>query len=77
MIDNLIVVKTVKGDLPANYTGAYINVQTKDFPDVFTFNYSSSIGINTNASFNENFITSVPAILNFLDGTMAIFQYHQ
>lgn len=65
LIDNLIVVKTVKGDLPANYTGAYINVQTKDFPDVFTFNYSSSIGINTNASFNENFITSVSGNTEF------------
>lgn len=58
LVDNLVVVKTLNANLPSNYSGAYINVITKDFPDSFTFNYSTSAGFNTNATFNENFITS-------------------
>ena len=58
LIDNLVVVKTLNADLPSNYSGAYIIVVTKDFPDRFTFSYSTSTGFNTNATFNENFITS-------------------
>ncbi len=58
LIDNLVVVKTLNSNLPSNYSGAYINILTKDYPDNFTFNYSTSIGYNTNSSFNQNFITS-------------------
>ena len=58
LVDNLLVVKTLNANLPSNYSGAYINVLTKDFPDAFTFSYSTSTGFNTNATFNENFITS-------------------
>lgn len=58
LIDNLVVVKTLNSDLPADYSGAFINIITKDFPDEFTFNYSGSIGYNTNATFNDNFLTS-------------------
>ena len=58
LVDNLVVVKTLNANLPANYSGAYINVITKDFPDGFTLNYSTSVGFNTNATLNNNFITS-------------------
>jgi len=58
LVDNLVVVKTVNANLPSNYSGAYINVITKDFPDRLTLNYSSSTGFNTNATLNDNFISS-------------------
>ena len=58
LIDNLVVVKTLNSNLPADYSGAFINIITKDFPDKFTFNYSGSLGYNTNATFNNNFLTS-------------------
>jgi len=58
LIDNLVVVKTLNANLPANYSGAYINVITKDFPDEFTLNYTTSVGFNTNSTFNDRFITS-------------------
>lgn len=58
LVDNLVVVKSLNANLPSNYSGAYINVLTKDFPDSFTFNYSTSTGFNTNATFNDDFITS-------------------
>ena len=58
LIDNLVVMKTLNSNLPADYSGAYINIITKDFPDQFTFNYSGSFGYNTNSTFNNNFLTS-------------------
>ncbi|MDA0732919.1 MAG: carboxypeptidase-like regulatory domain-containing protein [Bacteroidetes bacterium] len=58
LIDNILVVKTLNANLPSNYTGAYINVITKDFPDRFTLNFTTSTGFNTNSSFNDRFITS-------------------
>ncbi len=58
LVDNLVVVKTLQADLPADYSGAFINVITKDFPEEFSFNYSGSFGYNTNATFNDQFLTS-------------------
>ena len=75
LVDNLVVVKTLNANLPSNYSGAYINVITKDFPDSFTLNYSTSVGFNTNASFNENFITSTAGnteIFGWDNGTLDI-----
>ena len=43
LVDNLKVVKTQTANLPSDWAGAYISVETKDFPDQFMFNYSSSI----------------------------------
>ncbi|MDA0912782.1 MAG: TonB-dependent receptor [Bacteroidetes bacterium] len=75
LVDNLVVVKTLNANLPSNYSGAYINVITKDFPDSFTFNYTTSTGFNTNATFNENFITSTAGdaeIFGWDNGTLDI-----
>ncbi|MEO0405270.1 MAG: carboxypeptidase-like regulatory domain-containing protein, partial [Bacteroidota bacterium] len=58
LIDNLTVMKTVNSNLPADYSGAYINITTKDFPEQFTFSYSGSFGYNTNATFNDQFLTT-------------------
>ena len=53
LVDNLKVVKTQTANLPSDWAGAYISVETKDFPDQFMFNYSSSLGWNTNTTGKE------------------------
>lgn len=53
LVDNLVVVKTQTANLPSDWAGAYISVDTKDFPEDFSFNYSSSIGYNTNTTFKD------------------------
>lgn len=53
VVDNLVVVKTQTANLPSDWAGAYISVETKDFPETFTFNYSSSLGWNTNTTGKE------------------------
>lgn len=75
LVDNLVVVKTLNANLPSNYSGAYINVITKDFPDRLTLNYSTSTGFNTNATFNDRFIQSEvgsTALWGFDNGTLDI-----
>ena len=53
VIDNLVVVKTQTANLPSDWAGAYISVETKDFPETFNFSYSTSLGWNTNTTGKE------------------------
>lgn len=57
LIDNIVVYKTFSPELPASFSGGYIDISTKDFPDRFTFQISASAKYNTNASFNSNFLS--------------------
>ncbi len=57
LIDNVIVYKNFTPDLPGNFAGGLIDVRTKDFPDRFQLNASASFGVNTQASFEDNFLT--------------------
>jgi len=75
LIENISVVKSFSPDLPASFTGGLINIETKDFPEAFNFVFSTSQGYNTNASFNNNFLTYDGGSTDFLgfdDGTRAI-----
>ncbi len=57
LIDNIVVYKTFSPELPGSFTGGYVDISTKDFPTQFTLQFSGSLGYNTNASFNESFLT--------------------
>ncbi len=57
LIDNVIVYKNFTPDLPGSFSGGLIDVRTKDFPDKFMLTVSASLGINTQASFADNFLT--------------------
>jgi hypothetical protein len=51
LVDNVIISKTASPDLPGDWTGAYISVETKDYPEKFTLNVESQVGYNENVSF--------------------------
>ncbi|MDZ7691218.1 MAG: TonB-dependent receptor [Balneolaceae bacterium] len=75
LIEDIVVYKTFRPDLPGDFTGGLINMNTKAFPDEFSLKVSSSIGINTLASFNDNFLTysgGKTDWLGFDDGTRKI-----
>lgn len=75
LIDNIIVSKTFSPDLSGEFAGGNVNLVTKDFPDKFTFQWSSSFGLNDQASFNKNFLTydgGKTDYLGFDDGTRDI-----
>ena len=57
LLSNLVVYKTFSPDIPANFTGGYINLSTKEFPEQFTVQASASVGYNTNATFQPNVLT--------------------
>ena len=66
LINNIVVYKTFTPSLSGNFTGGYVDVETKDFPEEFTFLFSTSLGYNTQASFNNNFLTYKGGKLDFL-----------
>lgn len=57
LIDNIIVYKSFTPDLTGEFAGGLVNVETKDFPDRFTFQFSGSLGYNDQSSLNSNFLT--------------------
>ena len=57
LIDNIIVYKTFSPNLPGDFTGGYVNVVTKDFPETFTLKVSGSLGYNTQATWSDDFLT--------------------
>lgn len=53
LIDNIIITKTASPDLPGDWAGAFISVQTKDFPDKLTVNIETAIGYNNQSTFKN------------------------
>jgi hypothetical protein len=57
LIDNIIISKTQAPDLPGDWAGAYISVETKDYPDKLMVNVESQFGYNVQSTFKD-FVTS-------------------
>jgi TonB-dependent receptor len=72
MIENMKVIKSFTPDLPGSFTGGLVDIETKDFPEQFTFQFSSSLGYNTASSLKDGFLTYEGGgtdYLGFDDGT--------
>lgn len=75
LLDNLMVSKTFTPDMPGSFSGGLVNITTKDFPDRFTLQFSTTIGYNDQATFNSRFLSSNKGAtdwLGFDDGTRAV-----
>ena len=57
LVDNIVITKTQSAELPGDWAGAYISVETKDYPDKLALNIESQFGYNAQSTF-KNFITS-------------------
>ena len=66
LIDNLVVLKSFTPDLPADFTGGIVNIETKDFPDKKIFDVSASLGFNPAMHFNSDYITYEGSSTDFL-----------
>ncbi len=53
LVDNVIITKTASPDLPGDWAGAYISVETKDYPDQLTVNVESQVGYNNQTTFKD------------------------
>lgn len=47
LLENVIISKTFTPDQPGSYSGGLVQINTKDFPDDLTMNYSLTGGFNT------------------------------
>jgi TonB-dependent receptor len=57
LIDNISTAKTSSPDQPGNFTGGNVNIITKKFPEIETFNISLSGGFNAQSNLNDDFLT--------------------
>ncbi len=74
VIDNIIVSKSFTAELPADFTGGVVDIETKDFPEEKTFRLSISGGLNPAMHFNSNYLAykgGKTDWLGFDDGTRA------
>lgn len=75
LIDNIVVSKTFMADMPADFTGGLVNIETKAFPDEKFASVSIGLGYNPNMHFNPNHLTYEGGKTDFLgfdDGTRAL-----
>ena len=75
IIDNILVNKSFTADLPADFTGGVIDINTKDFPEEKIGDISFSLGYNPAMHFNPNYLTYTGGATDFLgfdNGTRAI-----
>ena len=75
LVQNVTIRKTFTPNLPGNFTGGLVDIQTKDFPDSLEYNISLALGCNTNSTFNSSFLGfegSSADFLGFDDGNRAL-----
>ena len=74
LVDNLVIMKTQTANLPGDWAGAYISVETKDFPEDFTLNYSTTVGLNDQTTFQQILASDQGSTdwLGFDDGSRAL-----
>ena len=53
LIDNMMVYKSPSAELPADFSGGFVQVMTKNIPLGNTFTLSYQLGFNTNATFRS------------------------
>jgi outer membrane receptor protein involved in Fe transport len=57
LVDNIVITKTASPNLPGDWAGAYVDVETKDYPEKLMINIETSFGYNTQSTF-KNVLTS-------------------
>ncbi|MDP3462505.1 MAG: TonB-dependent receptor [Bacteroidales bacterium] len=75
LIDNILVSKNFTADMPADFTGGLLNVETKAFPEERVISVSLSAAFNPSVHLNPDFITydgGKTDFLGFDDGTRAL-----
>jgi hypothetical protein len=75
LISNLTVLKSGLAELPADFTGGVVNIETKEFPTKKMFDVSVGMSYNPSMHFNSNYIAHEGGATDFLgfdDGSRAI-----
>lgn len=65
LVDNIIITKTSSPDLPGDCAGAYISVETKDYPEKLSVQVESTVRYNPQTSFKD-FVSTERSNTDFL-----------
>ena len=66
MLSNVLVIKSARAELPADFTGGVIDIITKDFPNKEEFTVSLNMNYNPDMHFNDNYLTYTGGSTDFL-----------
>ncbi|HET8865705.1 MAG TPA: TonB-dependent receptor [Gracilimonas sp.] len=66
LINNMVITKTAVAEMPANFTGGIVNIETIDFPQKPIYDFSISFDYNPDMHFNSNFLTYDGSNTDFL-----------
>jgi len=66
LISSVTTKKTFTPDQPGNFSGGNVDIRTKEFPDEAIFTITTGIGLNTQSSFNDNFLIGPSGSKDFL-----------
>jgi TonB-dependent receptor len=75
LIDNMVILKSFVPELPADFTGGIVNIETKDFPEEKILDISLKATYNPSMHFNNKFLNYPGGrtdYLGFDDGTRAL-----
>ncbi len=75
LIDNMLVSKNFTAEMPADFTGGIMNIETKDFPEEKIFTISASTSFSPGMHLNPDFLTysgSSTDFLGFDDGARSL-----
>ena len=75
LIDNMVILKSFSADLPADFTGGIVNIETKDFPEERVIDASFGVSYTPAMHFSDDFIkgdASNTDFLGFDDGLRAL-----
>jgi len=75
LMDNITVSKNFTPEMPADFTGGLMNLETKDFPDEKMVSFSLGLGFTPSMHFNPDYLRYQGGKLDFLgfdDGTRAL-----
>jgi hypothetical protein len=53
LLDNIVITKTATPELPGDWAGALVSLNTSDYPEKLRVNVSSTFGYNPNSSFQD------------------------
>jgi len=65
LVDNIVITKTSAANLPSDWSGAFLSIETKDYPEKLSISFSTTFGYNTQSTFKE-VISSPHAPLEWL-----------
>ncbi len=66
LISNIMISKNFTADLPGDFTGGLLNIETKDFPEQQQMGISFSTSFNPQVHFNKNYLSYAASSTDFL-----------